>query len=178
MYLILVAQFRGFLQPLQMIASLPLELAGVFFALWLAHQAFSTVSIMAVIVLSGMDITTAVLLIDMIARYRDRGVPRDQAVIEAAPQRLRPILMTSLITIIVMIPVAFFPRTGLDAYQPLGTTILGGLIVGTLLSLLDIPIMHTFVDDFIRWLNRTFRGRDWSWPVTETTEAPRYLSSD
>jgi HAE1 family hydrophobic/amphiphilic exporter-1 len=178
MYLILVAQFRGFLQPLQMIASLPLELAGVFFALWLAHQAFSTVSIMAVIVLTGMDITTAVLMLDMIARYRDRGVPRDQAVMEAAPQRLRPILMTSLITIIVMIPVAFFPRTGLDAYQPLGTTILGGLIVGTLLSLLDIPIMHTFVDDFIQWLNKSFRGRDWHWPVTEAAEEPRYPSQD
>jgi HAE1 family hydrophobic/amphiphilic exporter-1 len=90
---------------------------------------------------------------------------------EAAPQRLRPILMTSLITIIVMIPVAFFPRTGLDAYQPLGTTILGGLIVGTLLSLRDIPIMHTFVDDFIRWLNKTFRGRERHWPVTEPGEA-------
>jgi hydrophobic/amphiphilic exporter-1 (mainly G- bacteria), HAE1 family len=169
---VLVAQFRGFLQPLQMIASLPLELAGVFFALWLAHQAFSTVSIMAVIVLSGMDITTAVLMLDMIARYRDRGMPRDQAVIEACPQRLRPILMTSLISILVMIPVALFPKTGLDAYQPLGTTILGGLTIGTILSLFDIPIMHTFVDDLIRWLNKTFFGRDWHWPVTEPADEP------
>src|SRR5205807_3242022 len=170
MYLVLVAQFRGFLQPLQMIASLPLELAGVFLALWLAHQAFSTVSIMAVIVLSGMDITTAVLMIDMIARHRDRGVPRDEAIVEACPQRLRPILMTSLISIIVMIPVALFPKTGLDAYQPLGTTILGGLTVGTLLSLFDIPIMHSAVDDFIRWLNRTFLNREWSWPVIHPVE--------
>ncbi len=170
MYLVLVAQFRGFLQPLQMIASLPLELAGVFLALFLAHQAFSTVSIMAVIVLTGMDITTAILMIDMIMRYRDRGVPRDQAIAEAAPQRLRPILMTSLITIVVMAPVALFPKTGLDAYQPLGTTILGGLIIGTLLSLLDIPIMHSFVDDLIRWLNRTFLNRDWTWPVLHPVE--------
>src|SRR5262249_27722572 len=112
----------------------------------------------------------AVLMLDMIARYRDRGVPRDQAIMEACPQRLRPILMTSLISILVMIPVAFFPKTGLDAYQPLGTTILGGLTVGTILSLLDIPIMHTFVDDLIRWLNKTFRGRDWHWPVTRGDE--------
>jgi HAE1 family hydrophobic/amphiphilic exporter-1 len=166
MVLVLVAQFRGFLQPLQMVASLPLELAGVFTALWLAKQSFSTVSIMGIIVLTGMDITTAILLIDMIMRYRDRGVPRDQAIREACPQRLRPILMTSLITIIVMIPVAFFPKTGLDAYQPLATTILGGLLVGTLLSLFDIPILHTYVDDLIRWLNRVFLRRDWHWPVT------------
>ena len=106
----------------------------------------------------------------VIARYRDRGVPRDQSVIEACPQRLRPILMTSLISIIVMAPVALFPRTGLDAYQPLGTTILGGLTIGTILSLFDIPIMHTFVDDFIKWFNKTFFGRDWHWPVTEPPE--------
>ncbi|MHB1462456.1 MAG: efflux RND transporter permease subunit [Armatimonadota bacterium] len=169
-FLVLVAQFRGFLQPLQMVFSLPLELAGVFLALYLAHQAFSTVSIMAVIVLTGMDITTAILLIDMIARYRDRGVPRDQAVMEACPQRLRPILMTSLITILVMIPVAFFPRTGMDAYQPLGTVILGGLIMGTILSLFDIPIMHTYVDDFIRWMNWRFLKKKWEWPVTESAD--------
>ena len=170
MYLVLVAQFRGFLQPLQMIASLPLELAGVFTALWLAGQSFSTVSIMAIIVLTGMDITTAILMIDNIMRLRDEGVPRDEAIIKACPQRLSPILMTSLITILVMIPVAFFPKTGLDAYQPLATTILGGLFVGTILSLLDIPIMHTFVDDFIVWLNRTFLKREWTWPVPDAHE--------
>lgn len=170
MYLVLVAQFRGFLQPLQMIASLPLELSGVFFALWLAHQAFSTVSIMAVIVLSGMDMTTAILMIDMIMRYRDRGVPRDQAVAQACPQRLRPILMTSIITLIVMAPVAIAPKTGLDSYQPLGTTILGGLTVGTILSLFDIPILHTYVDDLTVWLNRVFLKREWRWPVTSAPE--------
>ena len=166
-FLVLVAQFRGFLQPLQMVFSLPLELSGVFLALFFAHQAFSTVSIMAVIVLTGMDITTAILLIDMISRYRDRGLPRDQAVAEACPQRLRPILMTSIITMIVMAPIAFFPKTGMDAYQPLGTVIIGGLLIGTVLSLFDIPIMHTYVDDFIKWINRRFMHREWEWPVTD-----------
>lgn len=165
MFLILVAQFRGFLQPLQMVFSLPLELAGVFFGLWLMNQWFSTVSIMAVIVLSGMDITTAILLIDMVMVYRDKGVPRNEAVIKACPQRLRPILMTSIITIVVMIPVAFFPKTGMDAYSPLGTVIVFGLIVGTILSLFDIPIMHTYVDDFVKWLNKVFLKRKWEWPV-------------
>jgi hydrophobic/amphiphilic exporter-1 (mainly G- bacteria), HAE1 family len=117
-----------------------------------------------------MDITTAILLVDMIMRYRDRGMPRDQAVMEACPQRLRPILMTSLITILVMIPVAFFPKTGLDAYAPLATVIIGGLIVGTILSLFDIPIMHTYVDDFVIWMNRKLLKREWHWPVTEPTE--------
>ncbi len=152
MYFILVAQFGGFLQPLQMIFSLPLELSGVFFLLWIMHQAFSTVSILGVIVLSGMDIVTAILLIDLILRYRHDGVPRNEAVARACPQRLRPILMTSLITIATMSQVAFFPKSGLDAYQPLGTVVIGGLVVGTVLSLLDIPIMHTMIDDLVRWL--------------------------
>ncbi len=170
MYLVLVVQFRGFLQPLQMLASLPLELAGVFVALFLAHQSFSTVSILGIIVLTGMDITTAVLMIDLIMKYRDRGIPRDQAIRRACPDRLRPILMTAGITLLVMLPVAFAPKTGLDAYQPLAMAVVGGLISGTILSLFDIPIMHTYVDDFVRWLNKTFRGKDWQWPVTETED--------
>lgn len=164
MYLVLVIQFRGFLQPLQMIASLPLELAGVFLALFLAHQAFSTVSILGIIVLTGMDITTAVLMIDMIMKYRDRGIPRDEAIALACPDRLRPILMTAGIALVVMLPIAFAPKTGLDAYQPLAMAVVGGLIAGTILSLFDIPIMHTYIDDLVKWLNRTFRGREWEWP--------------
>ncbi len=151
MYLILAAQFGGFLQPLQMIFSIPLELSGVFLLLYLMHQHFSTVSILGVIVLSGMDIVTAILIIDLIIRMRESGLPRNEAIARAAPERLRPILMTSLITIFVMGQIAFNPKTGLDAYQPLGTTIIGGLIVGTVLSLLDIPVMHAVVDDISRW---------------------------
>ena len=160
MYFVLVAQFNGFLQPLQMMFSLPLELSGVFFMLWIMHQAFSTVSIMGVIILSGMDIVTAILMIDLIIVYRKSGLPRNKAVIAACPQRLRPILMTSIITIIVMSLIGFWPKSGLDAYQPLGTVIVGGLLAGTILSLIDIPIMHTLIDDLVRWLQVKVLKRD------------------
>jgi len=163
--LVLVAQFRGFLQPIQMVFSLPLELSGIFFALWLNGQSFSTVSIMAVIVVTGMDITTAILLIDLIVRYREQGVPRNPAVVAACPERLRPILMTSIITLIALAPVAFFPKTGMDAYSPLGSVVVGGLIVGTALSLLVIPVLHTLVDDLARWWLVKVRRRD---PTTLT----------
>lgn len=152
MYLVLVVQFGSFLQPAQMLFSLPLELSGVFIFLYLMHQAFSTVSILGVIVLTGMDITAAILLIDHILHYRSRGVARDEAVVRGCTERLRPILMTSLVTIAALSPVAFFPQTGTDAYQPLGTVVVGGLLVGTLLSLIDIPIMHTLIDDLQGWL--------------------------
>jgi len=156
---VLIAQFGGLLAPLQMVLSIPLELSGVFLGLWLAHQAFSTVSIMAVIVLTGMDITTAILLIDQIQRRRAEGqLPRDEAIALACRDRLRPIVMTSLITIVTMLPVALAPRMGIDAYQPLGTVIVAGLVVGTLLSLMVIPIMHALVDDLGQWAARRKRN--------------------
>ena len=146
-FLVLVAQFRGILQPFQMILSLPLELTGVFIGLVLMGQAFSTVSIMAVIILTGMDITTAILMIDLMNRYRKEGMSEAESIERGAVERLRPILMTSIITIIVMIPVSVAPRTGIDAYSPLGTVVVWGLIAGTALSLLVIPVMHSLIDE-------------------------------
>jgi HAE1 family hydrophobic/amphiphilic exporter-1 len=168
MYLILVAQFRGFIQPLQMIASLPDQLAGIFLLLFLTGHAFSSVSLMALIVVAGMDITAAILMIDLIVQYRDRGVPRDEAVARACPARLRPIMMSAAITAIAIVPAAFFPATGQDAYQSLAVVTIGGLLTGTFLSLFDVPILHTFTDDVVRWVNRVFLGREWRWPVYET----------
>jgi HAE1 family hydrophobic/amphiphilic exporter-1 len=170
MYLVLVAQFRGFVQPLQMIFSLPQDLAGVFICLWILHQNFSTVSVLAVIILFGMDITTAILIIDKIMDNRDRGMPRREAVIKAAVQRLRPILMTSITTIIVMVPLSIFPKTGMDAYSPMGTVIMGGLLMGTFQSLFDIPVINTYVDDAGRGVYKTLLGREFLWPVTKPPE--------
>lgn len=155
-FLVLVAQFGGPIAPLQMILSIPLELSGVFAGLFLAHQAFSSVSIMAVIILTGMDITTAILLIDQIHRRRRENpeMPRDDAIALACRDRLRPILMTALITVITMLPLALAPKTGMDAYQPLGTVLVAGLTAGTLLSLLVIPVMHALVDDLQGWITR------------------------
>lgn len=157
-FLILVAQFRGFTQPFNMILSLPLELTGIFAALLLAGQTFSTVSILAIVILTGMDITVAVLIIDMIIRLREQGMSRDEAIMTAGPIRLRPILMTSLITIAALSPVAFFPKAGIDAYSPLATVVIGGLAVGTILSLFVVPVLHTYVDDATVWLGRRLRS--------------------
>jgi HAE1 family hydrophobic/amphiphilic exporter-1 len=103
-------------EPLNMIFSLSLTLTGILGGLYLAGQTFSTVSILAVVILTGMMMTVAVLMIDLVLRLREQGTPREQAILTAGPIRLRPILMTSLITIVALIPVAFFPRTGIDAY--------------------------------------------------------------
>lgn len=139
----------------------------VFFALRLAGQAFSAVSIMCVIALTGMDLTTAILFIVLITKHRESGIPRNKAVVAACLERLRPILMTSTITFIAMAPVAFAPKTGVDAYQSLETVIIGGLIIGTAPSLLAIPIMHTIVLCTPSWTTSCAGGSSMCGAVTQ-----------
>jgi HAE1 family hydrophobic/amphiphilic exporter-1 len=130
-----------------MLFSLSLMITGIVGALLLARQTFSTVSILSVVILAGTVMSVAVLLLDMILRLRVEGVPREEAILTAAPIRLRPILMTSFITIVVLIPAAFFPRTGTDAYAPLATVTIGGLAIGVVLALFVVPVIHTYTDD-------------------------------
>jgi HAE1 family hydrophobic/amphiphilic exporter-1 len=156
-YLILVVQFGSFIQPLNMMLSIPLELAGVFGALLLAGQTFSTVSILGIIILSGIDVAGAILLIDLILTKRKQKIPRDVAILEAGPIRLKPILMTVIITLVVIIRLAFFPDTGMDAYSPIATVILGGLSISTLLTLIVIPVMHSIVDDGTQLFARVWK---------------------
>jgi len=162
MFLLLVAQFRSLIEPFNMVFSLLLIATGILGGLLLARQTFSTVSILAIVILAGMMMTVAVLLIDLVLRLRAQGTPRDEAILAAGQVRLRPILMTSLITIVVLIPVAFFPRTGIDAYAPLATVVIGGLTMGTLLALFVVPVLHTYTDDLAtraRQLVRRVAGR-------------------
>ena len=150
MFLLLVAQFRSLIEPFNMIFSLSLMLTGILGSLLLAGQTFSTVSILAVVILTGMMMTVAVLMIDLVLRLRAEGMDRDEAIVTAGSIRLRPIVMTSVISIVVLIPVALFPRTGVDAYAPLATVMIGGLTVGTVLALFVVPVLHTYTDDLTR----------------------------
>ena len=158
MFLLLVAQFRSLIEPFNMIFSLSLMLTGILGGLLLAGQTFSTVSILAVVILTGMMMTVAVLMIDLVLRLRAEGMDRDEAILTAGSIRLRPIVMTSVISIVVLIPVALFPRTGIDAYAPLATVVIGGLTMGTVLALFVVPVLHTYTDDLAQ-LVRAGLGR-------------------
>lgn len=150
-FLLLVAQFRSVVQPLVMLLAVPLQLLGMFGALLLAHQSFSTVSILGIVVANGMAVSNAILLLDLIIRKRKEGMTRREAILYAGPVRLQPILMTTIVSLIVLVPVAFFPRTGIDAYSPLATVILGGLSISTLLTLFVVPVLHDTLDDLPKW---------------------------
>ncbi|MDY7023700.1 MAG: efflux RND transporter permease subunit, partial [Cyanobacteriota bacterium] len=150
-YLILVIQFGSFIQPLVMMLSVPLQLVGVFGALLLANQTLSSVSILGIVILSGISLSAAILLLELILAKRQEGIPRAIAIRQAGPVRLKAIVMTTLTTLIVIVRLAFFPETGMDAYSPIATVILGGLVISTVLTLVVVPVVYSFVDDIIEF---------------------------
>jgi HAE1 family hydrophobic/amphiphilic exporter-1 len=144
MYLALAAQFRSAALPLAIMAAIPLSLPGVFAALLLAGQTISTVSLLGLAVLIGMDVTASILLLDAVAQQRAQGRSTWRALLIGAPERLRPVLMTVLVTLAVMAPLALFPATGMDAYAPLATVVMGGLAVSGALTLFVVPVLYSF----------------------------------
>jgi HAE1 family hydrophobic/amphiphilic exporter-1 len=159
-FLLLVVQFRSIAQPVVMLLAIPLQLLGVFAGLLLAHQNFSTVSILGIVVANGMAVSNAILLLDLVIRNRASGMSRDEAILAAGPVRLEPILMTTIVSLIVLIPVAFFPKTGIDAYSPLATVVIGGVGLSTILTLFVVPVLYALFDEWGERLRawRSLRG--------------------
>lgn len=149
--LLLIAQFRSIVQPLVMLLAIPLQLFGMFGALLIARENLSTVSILGIVVANGMAVSNAILLLDLILRKRKEGMSVRDAILYAGPVRLRPILMTTIVSLVVLIPVAFFPKTGIDAYSPLATAIIGGLSISTVLTLFVVPVLHATLDELPIW---------------------------
>ncbi|MHB8462374.1 MAG: efflux RND transporter permease subunit, partial [Vulcanimicrobiaceae bacterium] len=158
-FLLLVAQFRSLAQPIVMMLAIPLQFLGMFAGLIFAHQNFSTVSILGIVVANGMAVSNAILLIDLIVKKRQEGLDRREAILYAGPVRLRPILMTTIVSLVVLVPVAFFPKTGIDSYSPLATVIIGGLSISTVLTLFVVPVLHDLVDDVPEWWRRNVLRR-------------------
>ena len=170
-FLLLVAQFKSFRNPLVMLLAIPLELLGVFGGLLLAHQNFSTVSILGIVAANGMAVSNAILLLDLIIRNRAGGMSRLEAILEAGPIRLRPILMTTIVSLVVLVPVAFFPKTGIDAYSPLATVIIGGLTISTVLTLFVVPVLYSAFDELALRIGN--RGRSTSATDATATQSAR-----
>jgi HAE1 family hydrophobic/amphiphilic exporter-1 len=142
MYLVLVVQFRSFLAPVAILASLPLSLIGVMLALLLTGSTLNLMSLIGVILLMGIVAKNAILLLDFARRAEGSGLDRRRAIVEAGGVRLRPIVMTSLAIIAGMIPVAIGAGEGGDFRAPLGRAVIGGVVTSTLLTLLVIPTLH------------------------------------
>ena len=155
-YAILASQFRSFLQPFAIMLSLPLSLVGVAGMLYLVHDTLNMMSMIGLILLMGLVTKNAILLVDFANVQRASGLARRDALIGAARVRLRPILMTTLAMIFGMLPLAFELGSGAEFRAPMARAVIGGLITSTLLTLLVVPVVYTFLDDLGSWFERHF----------------------
>jgi HAE1 family hydrophobic/amphiphilic exporter-1 len=162
-YMILASQFRSFLQPIAIMSSLPLTLIGVFLALLAFRSTLNIFSIIGFIMLMGLVTKNAILLVDFANQAREgfEGNPplgRTEALLEAARVRLRPILMTTLAMIFGMIPLALGLTEGSEQRAPMGQAVIGGIITSSLLTLVVVPVIYSFLDDFAQWAKRRRAG--------------------
>ncbi len=147
-YLILASQFGSFTHPLAIMLSLPLSLFGVAVMLFFTHDTLNIMSMIGLIMLMGLVTKNAILLVDFTNQARREGASRTNALIKAGTTRLRPIVMTTLAMIFGMLPLAFAIGAGAEMRAPMARAVIGGLITSTLLSLLVVPVVYTFLDDF------------------------------
>jgi HAE1 family hydrophobic/amphiphilic exporter-1 len=146
-YAVLASQFRSFLQPFALMLSLPLSLLGVAGMLYLVHDTLNMMSMIGIILLMGLVTKNAILVVDFANAQRREGLPRRDALIRAARIRLRPILMTTLAMIFGMLPLAFEIGAGSEFRAPMARAVIGGLITSTLLTLIVVPVVYTYLDD-------------------------------
>ena len=145
MYFILCAQFESFLQPLIVLVEIPIDVAFALASLWLFGHTLNLMSAIGIIVTCGIVVNDSILKIDSINELRKAGTPLMQAIHTAGIRRLRPIVMTSLTTIMAMVPLLFSSDMGSELQRPLAIAMIGSMLLGTLVSLFIIPLIYWFI---------------------------------
>ena len=144
-YLILAAQFESFKDPLTIIITVPLAIAGAFLSLWVFGHTLNIFSEIGMIMLIGLVTKNGILIVEFANQKRKNGIPKNQAVVEAATQRLRPILMTSLATSLGALPIALRLGAAASSRVPLGIVVVGGILFSLILTLFVIPAVYTYI---------------------------------
>jgi HAE1 family hydrophobic/amphiphilic exporter-1 len=145
-YLVMASQFESFLHPFVILFTIPLALIGAVLALWMTGSTISVVVFIGLILLAGIVVNNAIVLIDLINQLRAKGMGKIEAIIEGGRSRLRPILMTMLTTTLGLLPLAIGLGEGAEVRAPMAITVIGGLTVSTLLTLIVIPVVYAIVD--------------------------------
>jgi HAE1 family hydrophobic/amphiphilic exporter-1 len=153
-YMLMGALFESFLTPFVIMFSLPQAMVGALLALLLTGNTLSVVAMIGIIMLMGLVTKNAILLVDYTNTLRERGKSRHDAILEAGPTRLRPILMTTLAMIGGMTPTALAISRGAEMRAPMAIAVIGGLILSTMLTLIVIPVTYTIVDDVWQGIKR------------------------
>ncbi len=145
-YLVMASQFESLLHPFIILFTIPLALIGAILALYITNTTISVVVFIGLILLAGIVVNNAIVLIDLINQLRERGMEKTEAIMEGGKSRLRPILMTTLTTTLGLLPLAIGFGDGAELRAPMGITVIGGLLVSTLLTLVVIPVMYSLMD--------------------------------
>jgi HAE1 family hydrophobic/amphiphilic exporter-1 len=153
-FLILASQFESFTQPFAIMTTLPLSLVGVLLALLLTDDTLNMMSMIGLIMLMGLVTKNAILLVDNANERRLKGTDRRNALIEAGAVRLRPIMMTTAAMIFGMLPIALAMGEGGGFRAPMARAVIGGLITSTMLTLIVVPVVYTYMDDMATWVKR------------------------
>jgi multidrug efflux pump subunit AcrB len=143
---LMASQFESFVDPLIIFFSIPLLFIGVIWIYKFTGQAMSMFSVVGIVALVGVVVNNGIVLVDYTNTLRARGMKVREACLEAGRNRLRPIMMTSLTTILGMLPIAFFPGAGADTIQPIGQTFVGGLTVSSIMTLFVTPVMYSLLN--------------------------------
>lgn len=155
-YMLLVALYQSWLHPLAIMFSLPVALVGAFGGLWLTSNSLNIISILGIILLTGVVTKNAILLVDFTnVLRREQGYERKAALVEAGRLRLRPILMTSIVLIFALLPLLFGAGAGSEIRAPLAAVVVGGNITSTLLTLILVPVVYNFFDGGGSWVSAT-----------------------
>ncbi|OFX37579.1 MAG: acriflavin resistance protein [Bacteroidetes bacterium GWA2_32_17] len=144
-YLVLAAQFESFKDPLTIMLTVPLAIAGAVLSLWIFGHTLNIFSEIGMIMLIGLVTKNGILIVEFANKKREQGIPMHQAVVEAATQRLRPILMTSLATSLGALPIALSLGSSATSRIPLGIVVVGGLLFSLVLTLFVIPAVYTYI---------------------------------
>lgn len=145
-YLVMASQFESFIHPFVIIFSIPLALIGAIWALWLTGSTISVVVFIGLILLAGIVVNNAIVLIDLINQLRAKGMKKEEAILKGGHSRLRPIVMTMLTTTLALLPMAIGLGEGAEVRAPMAITVIGGLTVSTLLTLVVIPVVYSIMD--------------------------------
>jgi multidrug efflux pump len=157
-YMVLASQFNAFTHPFSVLLALPFSISGAVLLLALTGQTLNVYSALGLILLMGIVKKNSILLVDFTNQFRARGLPRREALLQACPVRLRPILMTSFATIAGAIPPAMAVGTGAEVQRPMAITVIGGMAVSTLFTLFVVPSFYSLLEDALEW-NRLRRKR-------------------
>jgi HAE1 family hydrophobic/amphiphilic exporter-1 len=153
LYMVLASQFNSFLQPFIIMTAQPLAMVGGVVALWLTGHTLNTYSMIGLVLLIGLVAKNAILLVDITNQRRERGLSIDEALREACPIRLRPVLMTSFTVILAMLPAALGAGAGAETNGPLSVAVIGGMVSSTFLTLVVIPPVYSILEGALQWLH-------------------------